>query len=245
MHNLHEKIHVGTSGFYYEHWRGVFYPDKLAKAHFFTYYMEQFNTVELNNTFYHLPKMKTVEHWMDESPDTFLFALKAHREITHYRKLKDVKEPLYRFIHLIKPLKSKIAAILFQLPPALHKDPELLAAFLTLLPPGYRFAVEFRHESWMCEEIYTVLKSYNIALCLHDFSQRKITPVITADFTYMRLHGPTGRYGGSYDNETLQHYADMLQEMAHHQKALFVYFNNDTEGYAVQNARTLLQLLQK
>ncbi|HHD83704.1 MAG TPA: DUF72 domain-containing protein [Campylobacteraceae bacterium] len=244
MQDLTSKIHIGTSGFYYAHWKGVFYPDTLAKAHFFTYYMEHFETVELNSTFYHLPRAKTVEHWMEESPETFLFALKAHRQITHYHKLKDAGEPLYRFLHLIKPLKPKIAAILFQLPPSLHMDAEILAAFLALLPPGYRFAVEFRHESWYCDAVYEVLKAYNVALCLNDFAQREITPLITADFSYMRLHGPTGRYGGSYDDATLAHFCDMLLEMAHHQKALFVYFNNDTEGYAVENARRLRALVE-
>ncbi len=243
MQDLTQKIHVGTSGFYYEHWKGVFYPDTLAKTHFFDYYMQQFETVELNSTFYHLPKAKTIAHWNEVSPENFLFALKAHREITHYRKLKDAEDPLYRFLHLVKPLKSKIAAILFQLPPSLHKDSALLAHFLTLLPPGYRFAVEFRHESWLCDEIYEVLKAHDTALCLNDFNRQEITPVITAEFAYMRLHGPTGRYGGSYDDATLRGYADMLLEMAHHQKALFVYFNNDTEGYAVQNARRLIELL--
>ena len=241
--DLSKKIIIGTSGFYYEHWRGVFYPEKLAKAHFFDYYTTQFETVELNATFYHLPKMKTVRHWYENSPEDFLFALKAHREITHYKKLKDAKEALYRYLHLIKPLKPKIAAILFQLPPSLKIDLSLLADFLTELPPGYRFAFEFRHQSWADQKVYDLLKAYNAAFCLNDFGKREIAPIITADFTYMRLHGPDGRYGGSYSDETLQHYADMLCKLAHHQKQLFVYFNNDTEGYAVENARRLRQLI--
>ncbi len=245
MQTISEKIKIGTSGFYYEHWKGVFYPQDLARAHFFDYYVKQFPTVELNSTFYHLPKAKTVEHWFQNAPEDFLFALKASREITHYRKLKDVRQQLYLFLHLVKPLKEKLAAILFQLPPSLHKERELLAEFLALLPSGYRFAMEFRHESWQDDQIMETLKAYNVAFVMHDFAQREIIPVTTADFTYMRLHGPTGRYGGSYDDKTLREYARMLRKQAHHSRRLFVYFNNDFEGYAVENARRLQRFIEE
>ena len=245
MQALSQKIMVGTSGFYYEHWRGVLYPDDLPKSRFFAYYMRHFPTVELNNTFYHLPKAKTVTHWMEESPEDFLFALKAHREITHYRRLRDADDALYRFLHLIKPMRPRLAAILLQLPPSLHADPDLLAGFLPRLPSGYHYTIEFRDPGWYDEQIYTILKSYNVALCLHDFARRTITPVITADFGYLRLHGPDGRYGGSYSDARLKEIADILLQMAHHLKHIFVYFNNDTDGYAVQNARTLTTLLQQ
>lgn len=245
MQRLYEKIHVGTSGFYYDHWRERFYPSDLPKTHFFDYYMQQFDTVELNAPFYHLPKAKTIAHWLEAAPETFLFSLKAHREITHYKKLKEVREPLYRYLHLIKPLRPKLGAILFQLPPSLHLDLELLADFLALLPAGYRYAVEFRHDSWYDDACYKILKAYDVAFVLHDFERREITPVQTADHTYMRLHGPDGRYGGTYTDETLRHYAEILLQLAHHQKQLFVYFNNDTEGYAVDNARTLIRMLME
>jgi uncharacterized protein YecE (DUF72 family) len=240
---LSEKIIIGTSGFYYADWKGIFYPENLAKAHFFDYYTTQFRTVELNATFYHLPRVKTVQHWYDAAPDDFLFALKAHREITHYKKLKDAKSSLYRYLHLVKPLKPKIAAILFQLPPSLKIDLNLLAEFLAILPSGYRFAFEFRHTSWQEQAVYDLLKAHQAAFCLNDFGKREIEPIITSNFTYMRLHGPDGRYGGSYSDESLQRYANMLIKLAHHQKLLFVYFNNDTEGYAVENARKLQQLI--
>ncbi len=234
-----EKIRIGTSGFYYDHWKGCFYPKELSRTHYFDYFVERFPTVEINATFYHLPHSKTVKQWAERSPEDFLFALKASREITHYRKLEDVEHPLYLFLHLIKPLKPKLAAILFQLPPSLKKETRLLASFLKLLPSGYRFAIEFRHESWEEEEVLEILEAYNVAFCLNDFEQRKIKPRQSADFTYLRLHGPTGRYGGSYDDETLRKYAKMLVEFARHQKALFVYFNNDFEGNAVKDAKRL------
>ncbi len=244
MESLSEKIRVGTSGFYYPHWKEVFYPAELSKSRYFEYYMKEFDTVELNSTFYHLPKAKTVTHWEEETPEHFLFALKASRQITHYHKLKDVKDPLYLFLHLVKPLKRKIAAILFQLPPSLHKDTELLSDFLQLLPSGYRYAIEFRHESWQDEKTDTILKAYNVARCLHDFNKVKIDPQMTADFTYLRLHGPDGHYGGSYDDTTLKTYAQMLMEMAHRQKHLFVYFNNDTERNAVTDAQRLRRFVK-
>ncbi len=237
------NIYIGTSGFYYEHWRGVFYPEGLAKSHFFEYYMNRFKTVELNSTFYHLPKLKTTEHWADMSPDDFLFSLKAYRGITHYRKLRDVKEELYRYLHLVKPLKPKLGTILFQLPPSLHLERELLADFLELLPPGYRYTIEFRHPSWLNDDIYNLLKSYNVALCINDFGKREMAPVMTADFGYIRFHGPTGHYGGSYDDATLKMWAERIAKESEHLKAFFVYFNNDFGGYAVQNAMTLMSIL--
>ncbi len=238
-----KTVHIGTSGFYYEHWRGVFYPQELAKSKFFPFYMTHFDTVELNATFYHLPRLKTTEHWAQMSPPDFLFALKAYRGITHYRKLKDAKEELYRYLHLVKPLKSKMAAILFQLPPSLHRNDRLLEDFLAILPRGYRYAFEFRHESWNDDAIHRLLESANVALCLNDYGRREMTPHLTADFGYLRFHGPTGRYGGSYDDETLQRWAKWLKEVSEDLQSVFVYFNNDFEGNAVRNALRLRELV--
>ncbi|BDY12113.1 DUF72 domain-containing protein [Hydrogenimonas cancrithermarum] len=237
------SIHVGTSGFYYEHWRGLFYPESLAKSHFFEFYMKHFDTVELNSTFYHLPRLKTTEHWAQMSPEAFLFSLKAYRGITHYRKLSDVKEELYRYLHLVKPLKPKLASILFQLPPSLHLDLPLLRDFLEILPSGYRYTVEFRHASWLTDDVFNLLKSYNVALCINDFGKRETPFEMTADFGYIRFHGPTGRYGGSYDDATLSMWAERLKEASRTLKDIFVYFNNDFGGFAVQNAKTLKQML--
>ena len=237
------SIHIGTSGFYYEHWRGVFYPQDLAKRRFFEYYMKQFDTVELNSTFYHLPRLKTTEHWAQISPEDFLFALKAYRGITHYRKLKDVREELIRYLHLIKPLKPKLASILFQLPPSLSVDAALLKDFLEMLPRSYRHTIEFRHESWMREEIFNLLKSYNVAMCINDFEKHTTPFEMTADFGYIRFHGPTGRYGGSYDEAALAGWAEKIAEASKELKEMFVYFNNDVAGYAVQNAMQLRRML--
>jgi len=230
------KVRIGTSGFYYEHWRGVFYPEDLPKTRFFEYYMTRFDTVELNSTFYHLPRLKTTEHWAQMSPDDFLFCLKAYRGITHYRKLKEVSDELYRYLHLIKPLKPKLGSILFQLPPSLHRDDALLNDFLAILPRGYRYTIEFRHKSWLEDGVYALLRSAGVAICINDYGKQEMEPVVTADFGYLRFHGPTGRYGGSYDDTTLQMWARRLERLGERADLFFVYFNNDMQGYAVQNA---------
>ncbi len=240
---MREGVWVGTSGFYYEHWRAVLYPQDLPKSRFFEFYCREFATVELNSTFYHLPRLKTTEHWFDKSPEDFLFSLKAYRAITHYRKLRDCEGELYRYLHLIKPLKPKLGAVLFQLPPSLHMDRGLLEDFLKILPPGYRFAMEFRHDSWLCDDIYNLLKSYNVALCINDFGRREMQMELTADFGYIRLHGPTGRYGGSYSEEELAEWAERIGSAMESLKSMFVYFNNDFGGYAVKNARKLIEMI--
>ena len=233
------KVYVGTSGFYYPHWIGAFYPEGLAKTHWLEYFVQHFKTVEMNSTFYHLPKAKTIEHWVQRSPDNFLFSFKAWRVITHYKKLKDIKDDLYLFLQLIKPIRQKTAAILFQLPPSLHKDTTLLESFLQLLPPGYRFAIEFRHDSWYDDEIIEMLRRYRVALCLHDFGQKKPLLVATGDFVYIRLHGPSGHYQGSYNDESLQEWAESIKGFTKNGKETYVYFNNDMHGYAVRDAKRL------
>ena len=238
------EARIGTSGFYYEHWRGVLYPEGLAKSRWFEYFATAFDTVEMNSTFYHLPRAKTVEHWDEKSPEDFLFSFKASRVITHYKKLRDVKEELFLFLHLLKPLRRKIAAILIQLPPSLHRDRELLADFLHLLPSGWRFVIEFRHGSWYDEAIYELLRHYNVAYCWHDYGRREIPAIPTADFIYIRLHGPSGHYQGSYDDDALELWADRIRDSLAHHRPAFVYFNNDMEGNAVRDARRLKEILK-
>ena len=237
------KAYIGTSGFYYEHWKGAFYPPELSKKSYLNYYMEHFDTVEMNSTFYHLPKAKTIEHWSKMAKERFFYSIKVYRGITHYKRLQDVKEDILLFLHLIKPLKSHLGAFLFQLPPSLHKDTKLLASFLHLLPTGYRYAIEFRHSSWYCEEIYDLLRHYDVAFCIHDY-QKKPTPVIdTAHFVYIRFHGTNGRYAGSYSDGTLQLWSQKIDAFLQHGKSVYVYFNNDFNTDAVRDAMRLRSLL--
>ncbi len=237
--------YIGTSGFYYEHWRGVLYPEEVSKSHWFEIYAREFDTVEMNSTFYHLPKAVTVEHWSQKAPEGFLYSFKAPRGITHYKRLQDVREEVLRFLHLLKPLKAQIASLLFQLPPSLHRDDELLGTFLATLPHGggWRYALEFRHESWYDEGVYEMLRRHDAAMVCHDYGRRRVPDVATAEFAYFRLHGPDGHYRGSYDDETLGLWAQRIREHTAHHRSVFVYFNNDLEGNAVRNARRLRALL--
>jgi len=237
------ELFVGTSGFYYDHWKGIFYPPDLPKSRYLAYYVQHFRTLELNATFYHLPRAKSVEHWRALAPQGFLYALKAHRSITHYKRLRECREEIYRFLHLIKPLRPHLGPILFQLPPSLHLDASLLASFLHLLPAGYSYAVEFRHDSWYTREIFDLLRRYEVALCLHDFGRKSVPPVATSSDVYIRLHGPDGHYGGSYSDEALRQWAGTIEDFIAHNKRVFCYFNNDFEGNAIKDARRLLALL--
>ncbi|WP_200763666.1 DUF72 domain-containing protein [Nitrosophilus alvini] len=238
-------VFIGTSGFYYEHWKGVFYPADLSKTKFFDYYIKKFDTLEINSTFYHMPKSKTIEHWIEKSPDNFVFSLKANRSITHYKKLKNCKNDLYAFLHLIKPMKAKLGAVLFQLPPSLKIDIDLLAAFLHILPVGYRFAFEFRNATWFEEEVYELLRRYNAAFCIYDFNKRESPKEITAEFVYIRLHGPDGPYRGCYSEESLLEWAGFIKNATNKGKKIFCYFDNDYEGNAPKNAKRLIELLNK
>ena len=238
------SVYIGTSGFYYEHWKGVFYPPDLAKRRYFAYYVQKFDTVELNSTFYHLPKEKTIQHWNEIAPEYFLFSFKAYRAITHYKKLVDVKEDLYLFLHLLKPIRAKLGIILFQLPPSLHLDIDRLAIFLHILPKGYHYAIEFRHKSWLKEEVYELLRRYDVAFCINDFNKQNTGLIVTSKNVYIRFHGTNGRYGGSYDDATLTMWAERIETLRQKNHTVFCYFNNDFEGYAVQNAMKLRSFLQ-
>jgi uncharacterized protein YecE (DUF72 family) len=238
-------VRIGTSGFYYEHWRGVLYPEGVGRSRWFELYAREFDTVEMNSTFYHLPRARTVEHWGQKAPEGFLFSFKAPRSVTHYKKLREVREELLRFLHLLKPIKAKIASLLFQLPPSLHRDEALLGEFLAELPHGggWRYALEFRHESWYVESVYGILRHHGAALVQHDYGRREVPEAATGPFGYLRLHGPDGHYRGSYDDAALERWAEIVREHAAHHRPVFVYFNNDLEGNAVRDARRLRSLL--
>ncbi len=239
------RAYIGTSGFYYEDWKGVFYPEDLSKSKYLDFYIQNFDTVELNSVFYHLPKQKSVENWAKKASSDFLYSLKAYRGITHYKKLKDAKEELYLFLHLIKPLKSHTGMILFQLPPSLKKDINLLADFLSLLPESFNYAFEFRDKSWYEDDVYELLKRYDIAFCIHDFGKKK-TPVIeTSKNIYIRFHGPSGYYRGSYEDDYLKEWAKKIKEFLKRNRRVFCYFNNDFPAFAVKNAKTLIFYLNE
>lgn len=236
-------ILIGTSGWSYAHWREVFYPPKLPPRDYLAFYAAEFPTVEINSSFYHLPRETTVARWASTTPESFCFSVKASRYLTHQLRLRDCQEPLQTFLGVVAGLAAKLGPLLFQLPPGLHRDSALLAEFLDLLPSRLRIAVEFRHKSWYEEEVFALLASRGVALCVHDLHGCEVPPVVTAPFAYVRLHGPARAYTGSYSSETLAAWAGTAVTWAAENRDVYVYFNNDIGGYAVQNARELQALV--
>jgi len=236
-------IRIGTSGWHYEDWSGLFYPPALPKSKWFEFYSRHFDTVEINNTFYQLPKEQTFKNWRKKAPKNFLFTVKANRFITHIKRLKDPQEPLERFFDRANLLREHLGPVLYQLPPSFHKDLDRLKAFLQALPKKRIVVFEFRHESWFCEDTYDLLKKFNAAFCIHDLVSIPTPRVITSGIIYIRFHGPTGKYEGNYSKSTLRGWAKWIKDNIKGKKALFAYFNNDYHAYAINNAKTLKEQL--
>ncbi|SKA18444.1 DUF72 domain-containing protein [Sediminibacterium ginsengisoli] len=238
------KIHIGTSGWSYRHWKGKFYPAGLAAAAEFSYYCSIFKTVELNNSFYRIPDKETFINWRKKTPGDFLFAVKGGRYFTHLKKLKADRPALKDFFERAMHLGKKLGPVLFQLPPRWKCNVERLAGFLELLPEKIRCCFEFRDTSWYNEEVYKLLRSHNCAFCIYELAGHISPLTVTAGFVYVRLHGPGAKYQGSYPAETLQEWASRCLSWQRAGKDVYVYFDNDQEGYAAFNAVTFLQLVQ-
>lgn len=236
-------LYIGSSGFYYDHWIGRCYPEAISKRDLLPYYAKHFKSVEINSSFYHFPRQSTVEHWLEVTPEDFTFTLKANRRITHYKKLADAHSDVYAFLHIIKPLKAKLGAILFQLPPQLQADLPLLEDFTGALPSGYRYAFEFRHPSWIGDALFELLAEKAIGFCINDFDGETTPWAVTAPFAYVRMHGPEGRYRGRYDVAAVDALCDKLKTFG--DKEVYCYFNNDMEGFAWDNAAMLMQTCAK
>jgi uncharacterized protein YecE (DUF72 family) len=236
------SVHIGTSGFHYKHWRGPFYPEKLPASKMLDFYTWHFDTVELNNTFYRLPPETGLVNWRDSTPKTFRFAVKGSRFITHMKKLKDPEVAIQRFFERVDLLENKLGPIVFQLPPFWEADSERLEAFLDALPRR-RYAFELRNPTWHNEEIYRILRRHNAAFCIFEIAGFRSGFEITANFTYIRLHGPEGAYQGSYSAKMLEQWADRIVDWQHDLRAVYIYFDNDQSAYAVQNALSLKHML--
>jgi len=237
------EYYIGTSGWVYRHWREVFYPPKLAQSKWLEFYTRHFPTVELNSSFYRLPTEKAFSNWRQTSPEGFIYAVKVSRFITHIKRLKDVEEPIQTFLSRARLLKEKLGPLLYQLPPNMHRNDERLESFLSLLPKGLRHIVEFRHESWLDEGVFEILRKHNIGFCVFDMPGLSCPLLATADFAYIRFHGSSGLYYSCYSDEELEDWARRISELAKSLDAVYIYFNNDAEGYAVTNAQTLTQKL--
>jgi len=236
--------YVGTSGWHYDHWRDRFYPEKLVKAKWLEFYASHFTTVELNNSFYRLPSEAAFATWRDSSPANFTFAVKVSRFITHIKRLKDTAEALENFVSRARILREKLGPLLYQLPPNMHRNDEVLESFLSTLPQGMKHVFEFRHESWVNEGVFEILRRYNVGLCVFDMPSFSCPLVATADFAYVRFHGSTGLYWSCYSDEELADWAKGLANLAANLKAVYIYFNNDAEAFAVRNAITLRAFLE-
>ncbi len=237
------KIWIGTSGWHYDDWRGRFYPAELSTGEWLGYYSRRFHTAEINNSFYRLPKPETWRKWRATVTAGFLFSVKAHRLITHQKKLKNSTGYLENFLEHADLLGDRLGPVLFQLPPTWHANAERLAAFVERLPAG-RHVFEFRHESWLAEKILDVLRDHGIAFCCYDMPGRKWPIHATARFGYMRFHGAgQEKYAGRYHRNTLRRWARILGHLAQDVNELFIYFNNDYRAHAIDNARTLRELL--
>ena len=232
-------IRIGTSGWHYNHWTGLFYPDQMPKSKWFEHYAKNFDTVEINNTFYQLPKQETFKNWHEQAPKNFLYTVKANRYITHIKRLKEPSESLERFFERVDVLKENLGPILYQLPPNFHKDLDRLRAFIRVLPEDRIAVFEFRHKSWFSEDTYRLLSGFNAGFCIHDLAGAPTPHIITAHLIYVRFHGPTGKYQGNYSKPALQSWAKWLKEHTKEVHSVYAYFNNDIHANAVRNAKQL------
>ncbi|MFA9460513.1 DUF72 domain-containing protein [Thiohalorhabdus methylotrophus] len=237
------RIRIGTSGWQYDHWRGPFYPQDLPKNAFLEYYAERFAATEINSFFYGLPKEETVRKWREGVPDGFRFAVKASRYITHMKKLKDPGPSLERFWERAEALGSRLGPVLFQLPPNWKVNADRLRQFLEALPRGPEYTFELRDPSWFDARVYELLQEHGAAFCIYELGETASPLQVTADFVYVRLHGPEEEYAGSYGDEALQAWGQRLREWQDQGKAAYVFFDNDEAGHAARNALRLREML--
>ena len=237
---------IGTSGWSYRNWRESFYPKNLRPGDWLGYYSQHFGCVELNASFYRLPRESHLKAWAARTPADFRFAVKAWRAVTHFRRLRDCDALLDAFFARLKVLGDKLGPVLFQLPPRFTADPEILDVLLGSLPRGQRAAVEFRDPSWHCAEVYAVLEAHGAAFCPFELAELRGPRVVTADFTYVRLHGRAARYRGSYDEAELTEWATWLGGQLALDHDVYVFFDNtDETDAAPRNAQRPEQLLAK
>lgn len=239
-----DRIFIGTSGWSYSDWRGTFYPADLPQKGWLEFYSRQFSTVEINATFYHLPKLKTIHTWSHLAPTGFIFAIKGSRFITHIKKLVNLGNAMQTFSRRIQPMRKQTAVMLWQLPPSQKNDVPRLEKFLRRLPKGYRHAVEFRDVSWLKPETLETLRRHRVAFVSVSSPQMPMDLSVTADLVYIRFHGlETGAYH-DYSRVELKPWAEHIWKQARAGNSVFVYFNNDHHAHAPKNALMLQSMLK-
>jgi len=231
------NLYVGTSGYSYKEWKGTFYPEDLPEKQMLRFYGERFRSVEINNTFYRMPKPSVLESWAAEVPEDFKFVLKASQRITHMQRLKDVGDSVSYLLKVAVTLKERLGPLLFQLPPFLHKDLPRLREFLALLPSEPHAALEFRHESWLDPEVFALLREHHAALCIAEAEEGLEIPFVsTADWGYLRLRRP------DYGDAELKAWGKRIQEQ--NWRDAFVFFKHEDEGKGPEMARRFLEFAQ-
>jgi uncharacterized protein YecE (DUF72 family) len=230
------RVFVGTSGYNYPEWCGTFYPEKFSTDKMLSYYAERFPTVEINYTFYRIPNEKLLSGWASGTPETFTFTLKAPRRITHDAKLQRCEELTLAFCRTARTLGSKLAVLLFQLPPTFKKSADVLREFIELLPDGTCAAFEFRHSSWFEPDVFDILRSRNLALCVADTEKLRAPVEMTADYGYFRLRDE------GYQQADIERWAGVIRTLENVQNA-YVYFKHEEQGLGPEFAKRLMALL--
>lgn len=234
---------VGTSGWVYPHWRGIFYPPDLPQDRWLVHYARHFDTVEINASFYRLPTAEQFARWREQAPPGFTFAVKANRYLTHRKRLKDAEAPLARLLERARHLEGALGPILYQLPPRWRANPERLEAFACLLPGDLIHAFEFRDPRWFCEEVRQVLARHGLAFCIFHAPEWACPFWVTGPAIYLRFHGAGVLYGGRYTREDLQVWAERIRGWLEEGYDVYAYFNNDAFGHAVANAAELREMV--
>ncbi len=233
------SLFIGTSGWSYPHWKGSFYPSALKAREHFPYYAAVFNTVEINNSFYRSPSPETYIQWGKAVPPGFMYSIKANRYFTHLKKLDVTRQELLEFLEPAQLLGTKLGPVLFQLPPRWSLNLSRLEQFISNLPPSLRYTIEFRDSSWYDSRVYALLTRSNIAFCIYELNRHQSPLIVSADFVYIRLHGPGAKYQGSYTLQQLEVWRDNITAWLTAGKDVYIYFDNDEKGYAPSNAQTL------
>ena len=234
-----ERIRIGCSGWNYRHWRERFYSKGLPVKDWFAFYAEHFDTVEINNSFYRLPKAETFEKWRDQAPPGFCYAVKANRFLTQAKKLKDCAEPLARMMAPLRALDDRLGPILYQLPPRFRINLERLESFLKLLPKDVTSVFEFRERSWLVPDTLALLDRYGASFCVHDMAGSATERWASGPIAYVRFHGGTGKYVGRYSDASLLAWTDWIAGQARSGRPVWCYFNSDIEAHAIDDAQTL------
>lgn len=236
---------TGCSGYHYDHWKEAFYPAELGKKEWLPYYAERFKTVEINNTFYGLPDREKVKNWHDITPGNFRFTMKGSRYITHTKKLvndEKVKSGVQTFYDAIEPIGGKLGCILWQLPGNLHRNDDKLDDFCAFLSSDFKNVMEFRHISWFTDPVYEILKNHDVGFCIvsapGDLPEETVA---TTDTGYIRFHGKNNWYDYHYSREELKEWSDRLKDMS--VRRIYLYFNNDAQAYAPENAQQMREEL--